>query len=137
VSDPIRLSVGQIYDQYARSILDKKDLFVDAPSYDALAASLNAALQDRNDECRLRQGAEKRYAEGFDRIVTLAADRDSHQREAIRLLTRIRDLEAALRKYGGHRVICAYVDREAPCDCGWEVALSGARTATDTEGVEP
>lgn len=85
-------------------------------------------------------------SELFDRIVARDAD---WKREIINtetwpladrrwLIGRVRELEAALRKYGGHARDCAYTmgHYKGPtrdCDCNWINAFPAAMGATAQE----
>jgi chromosome segregation ATPase len=91
---------------------------------DKLTAELTHAKQARNDECRLRQGAEARYAE-------IAAELAGLRREHQRVWEEKKTLEAALRKYGIHTLACASL-RSERCDCGWTKCLL-SNFATESE----
>jgi hypothetical protein len=140
MSDPIRMTAHAIGAAVDFNEIDAEDKFVDAQSYDALAADLvhmetcyneehAAAINLTADLARCRAAnvydgnAHRRVSELEAREALLVAD-IGH------LGSLIRGLEVALRKYGDHTIACDsrrefYKGPGRNCDCGWTDKLTG------------
>lgn len=123
MNDPIRLSVGQIYDQYARSTLDKQDQFVDALSYDAIAISLNIRRTQHDAtyaQLKVALTCIKQLEAAYDELHTICSRLQSENRGLKGLFPKER--VDALRRSGSetviHHVAGCSLFSDGVCTCG-------------------